>query len=392
MLNKPSDANKVNEPTPDLANALDALRAEMAARKRVEEELKRYRDRLEELVKEQSAERVTIKEKTEATNHAKNVFLASMGHEMYTPLNAILGYAQILRRDKQLSERQIVGLNAIQQSGEHLLTLITDMLDLSKFEEGKLALYTDAVNFSNFLQIIANIARLKAEQKNLSFVYDASPDLPKTVLADEKRLRRVLLSLLDSAIKFTDRGQVSLRVKRLSDSGTTTKIHFEILDTSVGASQKSMQPPAASSAIKFTQTESKAQSWANTGLGFTISRPIVQLMGGDMQTESTPGHGNRVWFELSLPIKIDTMSSPQEETASKLQETVSSLIAPPYEEMQILYVLALAGNMRDIRQWADHLASLGEQYRPFADKLKHLAKEYQSQVILDMVEEYMRGN
>src|SRR5262249_2758197 len=142
----------------------------------------------------------------EAANEAKSLFLAKMSHELRTPLNAVMGYAQILKRDKSLGDKQQAHIDIIKKSGEHLLLLINDILDLSKIEAGKLQLYPEAIDLTEFLRGIANIIRIKADEKLLTFKFDAIPEFKGAVCIDDKRLRQVLLNLLGNAVKFTDRG------------------------------------------------------------------------------------------------------------------------------------------------------------------------------------------
>lgn len=164
---------------------------------------------------ERTAQLALAKRKAEESDRLKSIFLTTMSHELRTPLNAILGYAQILSRHPGFDERQADGLNTIRQSGEYLLTLINDILDLSKIEGGRLELSLAPVNLPLFLQSVAGIIAIRAEQKDLNFSFEAPPDLPAAVLADEKRLRQVLLNLLGNAVKFTERGEVGLRVHSL---------------------------------------------------------------------------------------------------------------------------------------------------------------------------------
>ncbi len=220
-------------------------------------------------------------------------FLAQMSHELRTPLNGVLGYAQILRRDKTLSERQRAGIAVIQQSGEHLLTLINDILDLTKIEAGKLELACANVSLNPCLQGVAEIIRIKAEQKQLDFVCMIDPALPSLVVADEKRLRQVLLNLLANAVKFTERGYVELRVRFIPPE----RVRFEVADTGIG-----IAPDNRESIFRpFEQADHVQRRFGGTGLGLAITRQFVHLMGGDIHVDSQVGAGSTFWFELVLP-------------------------------------------------------------------------------------------
>ena len=168
-----------------------------------------------------------------------------MSHELRTPLNGILGYTQILKRDKNLTNQQNSGINIIHQCGEHLLTLINDVLDLSKIEAGKMELFLTEFHLSDFLQGITEICQIRAQQKGISLTYEPLTPLPTWVQADEKRLRQVLINLLGNAIKFTEKGGVSFKVDRLetqqslsspiaNPQSLTAKFIFQVEDTGIG--------------------------------------------------------------------------------------------------------------------------------------------------------------
>ena len=222
----------------------------------------------------------------------RSEFLAQMSHELRTPLNGILGYAQILRRDKSLTERQQTGLSVIQQSGEHLLTLVNDTLDLAKIEAGKLDLHPAEIYLDRFLKTIAEMIRVKAEQKNLEFVCEAMPGLPTIIHADEKRLRQALLNLLANAVKFTEHGSVRLHVS----FSPPMRFRFEVCDTGIGIAADKLE------AIfhPFEQAGDAQLRLVGTGLGLTISRQFVRLMGGEIHVESRIDAGSRFWFEIDL--------------------------------------------------------------------------------------------
>jgi PAS domain S-box-containing protein len=223
---------------------------------------------------------------------ARSEFLAQMSHELRTPLNGILGYAQILGRDKQLSERQHAGVRVIQQSGEHLLTLINDILDFAKIDSGKMNLVQTDFLLYKFLHAIAGIMRVKADQKRLEFSCSFAPDLPAWIHADEKRLRQVLLNLLSNAIKYTERGSVSLRV----DCIRPDCLRFEVHDTGLGISPDQFEIIFQA----FEQVAEKRHQFGGTGLGLPISRKFARLMGSDIHVESKLGQGSVFWFEIGV--------------------------------------------------------------------------------------------
>jgi signal transduction histidine kinase/tetratricopeptide (TPR) repeat protein len=305
----------------------------------------------------------------------RSEFLTQMSHELRTPLNAILGYTQLLQRDAMLPAEQAASVLVIQKSGEQLMTLIDDFLDSAKIEAGKLALAPSDVPLAEFLHTIAEMIRVRAERKQVAFLYTLPPDLPAVVRADEQRLRQALLNLLSNAVKFTDEGSVVLRV-RFTPPG---RLMFEVEDTGIGIECGQLDTIFE----PFEQAGDHQRKLGGTGLGLFISSQFVRLMGGDIRVESRVDHGSRFWFELDLPV-IDRAPAglPPERSAA------AELVPPPPGEMGLLYRLAMVGNMADIVDHARHLATLDDRYHPFADRLVELAGSYQSKAILALVERY----
>ncbi len=249
------------------------------------------------------------KEAAEIANQAKSEFLANMSHELRTPLNGILGYAQILQRDKNLTPQQQQGIKIVQQCGEHLLTLINDILDLSKIEARKMELYISEFCLPEFLHSIVEMFRIRAQQKGLSFLYEQLSPLPRAVGGDEQKLRQVLINLLGNAVKFTEKGGVAFKVGCLPSAiepnpsitenkqQTTNKIRFQVEDTGIGIPAEKLEEIF----LPFQQVGAKRLSMGGTGLGLSISKRLVEMMGSRLEVKSTPGEGSIFWLELNLP-------------------------------------------------------------------------------------------
>ena len=274
------------------------LRDSFTTIEQTNQQLAKTNEELESRVEERTHELKEAKMTADAANHAKSDFLANMSHELRTPLNGILGYAQILAPTAS-DEKQQRGIDIIYQCSSHLLTLINDILDLSKIEARKLELHLVPFYLPALLQSVVEICRIKAEQKGIEFIYQP-PDNPAiAIVADQKRLRQVLINLLGNAIKFTDKGSVTFKVEVLL--GDITNLRFHIQDTGIGMSQQQVEKIF----LPFEQVgDSKRQS-EGTGLGLAISQRFVELMGSQIQVESQLGVGSKFFFNIDCAIATD---------------------------------------------------------------------------------------
>ena len=271
---------------------------------------KNVRERTRELQKEIHEHRETevqlkqAKESAEAADQAKGRFLSMMSHELRTPLNAILGYAQLLQKKTNKESLEFKGLKTIEHSGNHLLLLIEDLLDLAKIETQKIELTPAPFSLPEQLKILADMIRLRAREKGLTFSWKLSPDIPTMVLGDVRQLRQILLNLLGNAVKFTKQGSVKLEVAKMNEN----ELRFSIRDTGPGIAEDQIDHIFT----PFVQFKESGQSSEGVGLGLTISRSLLRAMGAELYVESAFGKGSTFWFALNLPaVESERISFPE---------------------------------------------------------------------------------
>jgi CHASE2 domain-containing sensor protein/nitrogen-specific signal transduction histidine kinase/CheY-like chemotaxis protein len=265
------------------------------------EQLIDYSKNLAAKVMVRTEELAKAKIAADAANQAKSEFLANMSHELRTPLNGILGYAQILQRSAALPDRDQEGIRVIHECGNHLLTLINDILDLSKIEARKLELYADEFHLGNFLTGIVEICQIRAQQKGIDFHLAIAENLPISIIGDEKRLRQVLINILGNAIKFTDQGQVTFRVRALDLTEATDDealLRFQVEDTGIGMSSEQLERIF----LPFEQVGERNRRFEGTGLGLTISQQILEIMGSRLEVSSQLNEGSLFGINLRCTV------------------------------------------------------------------------------------------
>jgi signal transduction histidine kinase/CHASE3 domain sensor protein len=362
--------------------------------------------RLFEQAQQRAIDLSQAKEAAEASSRAKSEFLTSMSHELRTPLNGILGYVQILKRDRNLDHTQTQAIKVIQESGEHLLTLINDILDISKIEARKLELYPADFQFLPFLEAIVGMFRIRAQQKQrLTFTFERQTVLPPIIYADEKRLRQILINLLGNAFKFTEQGEVAFRVglidngeghdSVLLDLGQAANgsqyalcgVRFEVADTGIGIAPDQL----GRIFLPFEQVGNASQRNEGTGLGLAISQSLVAAMGATLEVESKLGTGSLFRLELEFPV-IWTGESRTGDATSRMQtrpEIEEPLTAPPKRELMVLFDLAQKGALTDLKKQAIQIEQMDERFSPFTRRLCHLADEFEEEQILILIERFI---
>jgi signal transduction histidine kinase/CheY-like chemotaxis protein len=296
---------------------------EVTAQKRVEQELRSAKEAADaaKIVAEKSAEAA------ETANRAKSIFLANMSHELRTPLNAILGFSELMTRDPGITDDQRENLDIIGRSGEHLLALINDVLELSRIEAGRVELQEESFDLHRMLTGLEEMFRLRAENKGLSLLFERADNVPQYVRMDQGKLRQTLINVLGNAVKFTREGGVALRIgsreedrevsllHAASDPGAQCVLYFEVEDTGVGIAPEELDAVFDA----FTQTSSGRESRTGTGLGMPISREFVRMMGGDLTVSSEVGRGSCFGFD----VRAQVVDASEVESAQPVRRVVA---------------------------------------------------------------------
>jgi PAS domain S-box-containing protein len=262
-------------------------------------------DSLDQKVQERTAELGIEKERAESASRAKSIFLANVSHELRTPLNAILGYSNLMLREENLDANQLKDLMVIHHSGEHLLNLINEVLEISRIEAGKTILSLSTFNLRSMLNDLQTMFQMRAEEKSIKLTFIYHESLPENLISDENKVRQILINLIGNSVKFTDSGTIEVSVNVTSEADKSMRLHVDVSDTGPGIAENDILIVF----MPFHQSDSGVRAGSGSGLGLAISRDFARLMGGDIVAVSTIGKGS--CFKLEIPVQESFNCQPK---------------------------------------------------------------------------------
>jgi PAS domain S-box-containing protein len=340
---------------------------DITQRKQAEAELKQYRDHLEKLVDERTSDLNIAKETAEAANVAKSIFISTMSHELRTPLNAILGFSELMSLDEFATDSQKETLGIINRSGVHLLSMINDVLDISKIEAGRLEVNIQAFDLIKLLNEIGEMINVRATSKQLLFNINLAADIQRFVKSDSGKLRQVLINLLGNAIKFTKRGEITLHAYTQPFMSDALMLVIEVIDSGVGIpanKQDELFKP-------FVQLVQENADVKGTGLGLAISKSLIELMGGQISVSSVMGEGSI--FKIELPVAFASLNDIAAEEGYRAVKSLAPnqpnfrlLVVDDSVDNRLLLVAMLVGVGFQVRQAENGQEAINtfKQWRP----------------------------
>jgi signal transduction histidine kinase/DNA-binding response OmpR family regulator len=351
--------DRSSDPEKSRRIALSMMQDADTQRQRAEKALKKLEESIQQLE--------DAKRSAEAANRAKSVFLANMSHEIRTPMNAILGFSQLMQRDPVLTPQQRQHLDTINRSGEHLLALINDILEVSRIEAGRTTLNPTTFDLHAFLHDVEMMFRLRTDDKQLCFSIERVGEVSRYVVTDESKLRQVIINLMGNAVKFTDKGGITLRAQTQAMEGNVLRLKIEVEDTGPGIAPEEMERLFD----PFEQTRAGRHAGSGTGLGLAISREFVRLMGGDITVTSQTGKGSVFRFDVAIAKGESSAVAQKTELRHVLrlepgQRTYRVLIADDVEDNRTLLrtLLKTVGFETSEATDGEEALRLYEQWRP----------------------------